>query len=100
MRSLILHWVLNAAALWAAASIKPATPGEQFEREVIFYCGSGWRSSLAFFYAYVLGYKNIRNYADGWSGWSTTYKQDAAEKGITPGWKQEASGNPIATGQD
>lgn len=87
------------AALWAAAGLKPATPGETFEREVIFYCGSGWRSSLAFFYAYVLGYKNIRNYSDGWSGWSTKYSQDAAEKGLTPGWKQEASGNPVATGQ-
>ncbi len=86
------------AALWAAAGLKAATPGEQFEREVIFYCGSGWRSSLAFFYAYLLGYKNIRNYSDGWSAWSTTYVQDIAEKGITPGWRQDASGNPIATG--
>lgn len=87
------------AALWTKAGLNAATPGEQFEREVIFYCGSGWRSSLAFFYAYLQGYKNIRNYSDSWSGWSTTYVQDAAEKGITPGWRQDASGNPIATGQ-
>ena len=86
------------AALWAEAGLKPATPGEQFEREVIFYCGSGWRSSLAFFYAYMLGYQNIRNYSDSWSGWSTAYTQDANEKGVTPGWKQEASGRPIVTG--
>ena len=86
------------AALWAEAGLNPATPGEQFEREVIFYCGSGWRSSLAFFYAYMLGYKNIRNYSDSWSGWSTAYTQDAKEKGVTPGWKQEASGRPIVTG--
>jgi 3-mercaptopyruvate sulfurtransferase SseA len=86
--------------LWAEAGLKAGKPGEEFEREVIFYCGSGWRSSLTFFYAYMLGYKNIRNYSDGWSGWSTTYVQDAAEKGLTPGWRQDASGNPIATGQD
>jgi thiosulfate/3-mercaptopyruvate sulfurtransferase len=73
---------------------------DQFHREVIFYCGSGWRSSLTFLYAYLLGYKNIRNYSDGWSGWSTTYTQDAHQQGITPGWRQMASGNPIATGQE
>jgi len=85
------------AALWAKARLKAGTSGEQFEREVIFYCGSGWRSSLAFFYAYMLGYTNIRNYSDGWSGWSTTYIQDRPEEGVTPGWKQEASGNPIVS---
>ena len=84
------------AALWAKAGLKAAASGEQFEREVIFYCGTGWRSSLAFFYAYMLGYTNIRNYSDGWSGCSTRYKQDSTEKDITWGWKQEASGNPIA----
>jgi thiosulfate/3-mercaptopyruvate sulfurtransferase len=83
--------------LWAQASI--ATAGRRFARELIFYCGSGWRSSLTFLYAHLLGYDNIRNYADGWSSWSTAYAQDAEEKGITPGWRQDASANPIASGQ-
>ncbi len=84
------------AARWKQAGIKSSN--NQFEREVIFYCGSGWRSSITFLYAYVLGYKNIRNYSDSWSGWSTTYMQDANEKGITPGWRQSTSGRPIAKG--
>lgn len=85
------------ATRWKQAGIKSSK--NQFEREVIFYCGSGWRSSITFLYAYILGYKNIRNYSDSWSGWSTTYTPDANEKGITPGWRQRASGNPIATDQ-
>ncbi len=86
------------ASRWQQAGLK--TSGHQFDREVIFYCGGGWRSSLTFLYAYLLGYKNIRNYSDGWSGWSTTYTQDANEKGITPGWRQSASGHPLVTGKE
>lgn len=86
------------AARWAQAGLK--TTGNQFNREVIFYCGSGWRSSLTFLYAHLLGYENIRNYSDGWSGWSTTYTPDANEKGITPGWRQTASGRPIVKGKN
>ena len=88
------------SARWQQAGIIPAKSSDKFAREVIFYCGSGWRSSLTFLYAYMLGYKNIRNYSDSWSGWSTIYKQDANEKSITSGWKQEASGRPIAKGQN
>lgn len=83
----------EVATRWAKMGITAS--GNQFDREVIFYCGSGWRSSLTFLYAYLLGYENIRNYSDGWSDWSTMYTQDAREKGITPGWKQAASGNPV-----
>lgn len=85
-------------ALWTQAGIK-ATPEGHVARELIFYCGSGWRSSLTFLYAYLLGYANIRNYSDGWSGWSTAYAQDAQEKGITPGWRQTPSANPTVSGQ-
>ena len=67
--------------------------------EIIFYCGSGWRSSLAFLYAHAMGLKRIRNYSDGWSGWSTEYEPDAGVKGITPGWRQRRSANPVAAGK-
>jgi 3-mercaptopyruvate sulfurtransferase SseA len=62
--------------------------------EIIFYCGSGWRSSLAFLHARAMGLHNIRNYSDGWSGWSTVYEQ-------TPGpeWRQMPTGNPVNSGQ-
>jgi thiosulfate/3-mercaptopyruvate sulfurtransferase len=62
---------------------------------VIFYCGSGWRSSLAFLYAQWLGYERVRNYSDGWSGWSTQYVLDKKAKGATPGWRQLRSGHPV-----
>lgn len=39
----------------------------------IFYCGSGWRSALAWFLAVaVLGWKNCRNYDGGWLEYSQT----------------------------
>ena len=40
------------------------------DHEIIFACGSGWRSSLAFLYAQEMGLTKVRNYSDGWSGWS------------------------------
>jgi thiosulfate/3-mercaptopyruvate sulfurtransferase len=83
---------------WRRQGIVPAAAGERLEREVIFYCGGGWRSSLAFFHAWLLGFENIRNYSDGWSGWSTRYIEDPAARGATPGWRQEPTGRPIAVG--
>ena len=67
-------------------------------REVIFYCGSGWRSSLTFLYAWVLGFDKVRNYSDGWGGWSTVYLPDKRVKGGTPGWRQRRSANPYSSG--
>lgn len=63
--------------------------------EVVFYCGTGWRSSLAFLYAYALGFTRIRNYSDGWLGWSTTHARDPLAEGSSPGWRQIPSGNPV-----
>jgi thiosulfate/3-mercaptopyruvate sulfurtransferase len=77
--------------MWRAAGLLDG-------REIVFYCGSGWRSSLAFLHAWILGISNVRNYSDGWSGWSTRYARDAAASGITPGWRQEPSANPVASG--
>jgi len=34
-----------------------------------FYCGTGWRSSIAFLVAHMLGYE-ARNYEEGFFGWS------------------------------
>lgn len=91
-------------AQWNELGISSTLSARQFDKEVIFYCGSGYRSSLAYFYAYLLGYTNIRNYSDGWAGWSTNYVEDAsylkdpAIPGSTDGWRQELSGRPVATG--
>ena len=61
------------AARWEQAGIVP-------EKRVVFYCGTGWRASLAFWDAWVLGWPRIGVYDPGWYEW-----------GREPG-------NPIATG--
>ncbi|MEO7105564.1 MAG: rhodanese-like domain-containing protein, partial [Rhodoferax sp.] len=39
-------------------------------RTVAFYCGTGWRASLAFFYAWLMGWEHICVYDGGWYEWS------------------------------
>lgn len=36
----------------------------------VFYCGTGWRASLAFFYAWLMGWDDIAVYDGGWFEWS------------------------------
>ena len=107
------------AAYWQACGVLRATdaqPGAcDASAALVFYCGSGWRSSVACFCAQLLGMHDARNYSDGWCGWSTRYVRDTAEAdirsgdglpsdqpqllaGSTPGWRQLATGKPIATG--
>jgi 3-mercaptopyruvate sulfurtransferase SseA len=40
------------------------------EKRIAFYCGTGWRASEAFFYAYLLGWDRIAIYDGGWYEWS------------------------------
>lgn len=40
------------------------------KKDVSFYCGDGWRSSLAWFMAYRMGWKNIHNFDDCWYKWT------------------------------
>ena len=87
--------------LWVKAGIVTANDDEPVAgREVVFYCGGGWRSSVTVLYATLLGIENVRNYSDGWSGWSTEYQRVAKANRGAPRWKQVATGNPIATGVD
>ncbi len=50
-------------AMWQASGIVRGVPA-------VFYCGTGWRASLAFFYAWVMGWANISVYDGGWLEWS------------------------------
>lgn len=50
-------------AMWAAAGIHAGRP-------TVFYCGTGWRASLAFFYAWLMGWEHIAVYDGGWCEWS------------------------------
>jgi 3-mercaptopyruvate sulfurtransferase SseA len=48
---------------WREVSIVP-------EKRIAFYCGTGWRASEAFFYAYLMGWDRIAVYDGGWYEWS------------------------------
>jgi molybdopterin synthase sulfurtransferase len=51
------------AANWEEAGIAP-------DKWVAFYCGTGWRASETWFYAYLMGWKRIAVYDGGWFEWS------------------------------
>ncbi len=40
------------------------------DQNVSFYCGTGWRASEVFMYAYLMGWKNISVFDGGWYEWS------------------------------
>jgi 3-mercaptopyruvate sulfurtransferase SseA len=48
---------------WSEVGIVP-------EKRIAFYCGTGWRASEAFFYAYLMGWDRIAIYDGGWYEWS------------------------------
>ena len=49
--------------IWHAAAVVASRP-------TVFYCGTGWRASLAFFYAWLMGWDNISVFDGGWCEWS------------------------------
>ncbi len=51
------------AANWAEAGITA-------DKWVAFYCGTGWRASETWFYAYLQGWDRIAVYDGGWFEWS------------------------------
>jgi thiosulfate/3-mercaptopyruvate sulfurtransferase len=53
----------DVEAFWKSQGIDPA-------KHLSFYCGTAWRSSLAWFYAYMMGYPHISNFDSSWFEWS------------------------------
>ncbi len=51
------------AAIWRDRNITP-------DKHIAFYCGTGWRASEAFFYAYLMGWERVSVYDGGWLEWS------------------------------
>ncbi|HEU4372169.1 MAG TPA: rhodanese-like domain-containing protein [Telluria sp.] len=49
--------------MWGAAGIHAG-------QHTVFYCGTGWRASLAFFYAWLMDWQRIGVYDGGWCEWS------------------------------
>jgi thiosulfate/3-mercaptopyruvate sulfurtransferase len=52
------------ATNWREVGITP-------EKRVAFYCGTGWRASETFFYAYLMGWERVAVYDGGWLEWSS-----------------------------
>jgi len=51
-------------ALWRSQGIER-------QADTVFYCGTGWRASLGFFYAWLMGWERIGVYDGGWLEWSS-----------------------------
>ena len=63
------------AANWAAAGITP-------DKRVAFYCGTGWRASETWFYAWLQGWPRIAVYDGGWFEWSQDPVNNPIEIGV------------------
>jgi len=62
------------AANWEEAGITP-------DKWVAFYCGTGWRASETWFYAYLMGWPRIAVYDGGWYEWSREPGANSIEVG-------------------
>ncbi len=58
-----LHCTSHIATLWEEWNIMA-------DQHIAFYCGTGWRASLAFICARAMGWANIAVYDGGWYEWS------------------------------
>jgi rhodanese-related sulfurtransferase len=65
---------LQIAANWADAGITP-------DKRIAFYCGTGWRASETWFYAYLVGWDRIAVYDGGWFEWSQDPVNNPIEAG-------------------
>jgi len=63
------------AANWDEAGITP-------DKWVAFYCGTGWRASETWFYAYLQGRQRIAVYDGGWFEWSQDPINNPIEIGL------------------
>jgi thiosulfate/3-mercaptopyruvate sulfurtransferase len=68
---------VEIAANWKAAGITA-------DKDVSFYCGTGWRAAETWFYAYIMGWPSISVYDGGWFEWSQDPENNPIEIG-TPG---------------
>ncbi len=61
-------------ANWEEAGVTP-------DKWVAFYCGTGWRASETWFYAYLMGWQHIAVYDGGWFEWSQNPDANPIEVG-------------------
>jgi 3-mercaptopyruvate sulfurtransferase SseA len=65
------------AANWEDAGITA-------DKWVAFYCGTGWRASETWFYAFLMGWQRIAVYDGGWFEWSKDPLNNPVESGPPP----------------
>ncbi len=65
------------ASNWRQVGIVP-------DKRIAFYCGTGWRASEAFFYAFLMGWERVAVYDGGWYEWSID-EGNPVETGIPEG---------------
>ena len=58
-----MHSAAEICRLWRGAGVRA-------DQHTVFYCGTGWRASLAFFYAWLMNWERIAVYDGGWCEWS------------------------------
>lgn len=76
----------DIAAMWQRQGI---TRGQR----IAFYCGTGWRASMAFFYAWLMGWDEIAVYDGGWLEWSRVSGMDGGAAVMPAAGTTAAAGN-------
>jgi molybdopterin synthase sulfurtransferase len=62
------------AVEWSKHDVDP-------DDRVVFYCGTGWRASLALFQAWRLGWERVSLYDPGWFEWGADPSNNPIESG-------------------
>lgn len=70
-------------ATWKKWGITP-------DKEVAFYCGTGWRAATAFFITKQSGWKNVKLFDGGWYDWDKAHQKNASEYPVQVGNPHDA----------
>lgn len=54
-------------------------------KEVVFYCGTGWRACVPFFIAKEEGFQNVKVYDGGWYDWNMSHKKNPKKYPVQKG---------------
>lgn len=55
------------------------------DKEVAFYCGTGWRAATAFFITKQEGWKDVRLFDGGWFDWDKAHQKDPSKYPVQVG---------------